>query len=221
MQIYYNPEPLFTSEGCDSTVILKLLVRPVPVDVVDFGIVPEYPGATTTLTNWSIYYDESMIAGWEWYLDDDTTPFATTKDASYIFTEAGHTVTLKVKGINGCWNEVTKEIPLLECPVPTLEVDKTVETCGLGTVTIEGSFEDADKISIKTLNSNGRKARLTVHNDGTFTITYNPTIANIGKVVEIVITATDSSISCPGKTESIFITVKPKPRIKTKGVCVE
>jgi len=210
-----------TSEDCDSTVVLRLNVYPTPVNVVDFGIAPGYPGATTTLTNWSIYYDESMIAGWEWYLDNNPSPFATTKDASYIFTEAGHTVTLKVKSINGCWAEVTKEIPVLQCPVPTLEVDKTVETCGLETVTIEGSFEDADKISIKTLNSPGRKARLTVHNDGTFTVTYNPTIANVGKVVEIVLTATDSSISCPGKTETISITVKAKPRIKTKGVCVE
>jgi len=191
------------------------------VIVVDFGIVPGYPGATTTLTNWSIYYDESMIAGWEWYLDNESSPFATTKDASYIFTETGHTVTLKVQGINGCWAEVTKEIPLLECPVPTIEVDTEVETCGLETVTIEGSFEDADEISIKTLNSPGRKARLTVHNDGTFTVTYNPTIANVGKVVEIVLTATDSSLPCAVATKSVFITVKPKPRIRTKGVCVE
>jgi len=210
-----------TYQECDSVVVVRLDVYPTPVDAVDFGIATGYPGATTTLTNWSLIYDESMVAGWEWYLDDDPNPFATTKDASYIFTEAGHTVTLKVQGINGCWNEITKEIPVLQCPVPTIEVDTEVETCGLETVTIEGSFEDADKISIKTLNSPGRKARLTVHNDGTFTVTYSPTIATVGKTVEIVLTATDSTISCPGTTESVFITVKPKPKIKTKGVCVE
>ena len=212
-----------TSEGCDSTVVVRLNVYPTPVNVVDFGIVPGYPGATTTLTNWSIYYDESVIAGWEWYLDDESTPFATTKDASYIFTEAGHTVTLKVQGINGCWNEITKEIPLLECPVPTLEVDKTSEiVCGLETVTITGSFEGADKISIQTLNSNGKKARVIVTGN-TFTVTYSPTIANVGKTppIQIIITATDSSTTCPGATKSVFIIVKHKPKIRTKGECVE
>ena len=216
-------KPFLTSEGCDSIVVVRLNVYPNPVNVVDFGVVSGYPGTTTTFINWSIYYDESIIAGWEWYLDDESSPFATTKDASYIFTEAGdYTVTLKVKSINGCWDEVTKDITIEPCPVPTINPDDTeVTACGLETVTIEGSFEDVDKISIKTLNSNGRKARLTVHNDGTFTVTYSPTIANVGKVVEIVLTAIDSTLPCAVATESVFITVKAKPKIRTKGVCIE
>ena len=211
-----------TSEGCDSTVVVRLNVYPSPVNVVDFGIAPGYPGITNTFTNWSIYYDESGIAVWEWYLNG--TLFATTKDASYIFAEEGdYTVTLKVKSINGCWDEVTKIVTIDPCPTPTIIVDDPeVEVCGLETVTITGSFSDADKITAQILNSFGRKARITVDNNtNTFTVTYSPTIANVGNVIEIVLTATDSSTTCSGTTESIFITVKPKPKVRFKGECAE
>ena len=210
-----------TSEGCDSLVVIRLNVYPNPVNVVDFGVVLGLAGTTTTFTNWSIYYDEGMIAAWEWYLGDESSPFATTKDASYIFTEEGdYTVTLKVKGINGCWAQITKDITIDWCPTPTIIVDEPeIEVCGLETVTITGSFEDADILKIKTLSSNGRKAKLTVSGNN-FTITYSPTIANVGKVVEIIITATDSTLPCAVATETIFITVKPKPTVRTNGECI-
>ena len=162
LQIY--TKTLIGSNGCGSTVILRLNVYPNPVNVVDFGIVLGLAGTTTTFNNQSIYTDESMIAGWEWYLDDDPYPFATTKDASTVIATAGaHTVSLKVKSINGCWDDISKNITIDPCPVPTLIVNKTSEiVCGLEIVTIKGSFEDADKISIQTLNSNGKKARVKV-----------------------------------------------------------
>ena len=109
------------------------------------------------------------------------------------------------------------------CTTPTIIIDNTSEeVCGLETVTITGSFSGTDVIKVQTLNSHGKKAWITVDkNTHTFTVIYNPTIANVGNTIEIVLTATGSSTTCPGTTESVFITVKAKPRVRFKGECVE
>ena len=225
LQVY--TKNLTASNGCDSLVILRLNVYPHPVNTINFAVVPDYAGVLPTIfTNQSYYLDESIIAGWEWYLDDNL--FATTKDASTIIPSAGtHTIKLRVTSINGCWDETSQTINVPSCPVPTISVtgSSTQTACGIETVTFTGTFSGADKLTVQTLGSHGRKARLTYEfiatNEGTFTISYTSTIANVNKTIQIILTAIDSSLPCPGKTQSFTVDVKPKPKVRFKGECAE
>jgi len=122
-----NESTLF---GCDSTVVLKLMVYPIPVNIVDFHADTVCVGEFTTLTNWSIYYDASLIDGWEWYLDGEPTPFSTIiNPPSTKFTVGTHNITLKVLGIGGCDYEVTKEILVRDSIIPTFALDPTYTYC--------------------------------------------------------------------------------------------
>ena len=85
---------LSTPQTCDSTVILYLLVT--PLYKPDFYVHAACEGVTT-FTNASLNYDEENILCWEWYLNDEQEPFATTEHASRILTpNVSYSVTLKV-----------------------------------------------------------------------------------------------------------------------------
>ena len=99
---------LSTSLGCDSVVTLELYV--VPVSQPDFGAGTPAAGMIP-LTNWSIVYDESDVAGWEWYLGSAGTPFATTKNASLPGTPGNsYTVTLVKLSKSGCDTKITHTV---------------------------------------------------------------------------------------------------------------
>ena len=123
-----HTEVFLTKHGCDSTVTLQLLV--LPAQVPDFGIHVACDGhlAQVTLTNWSLVFDETNITGWNWFLGNELTPFATTKDASITLTETKN-VTLQVIMKGGCMNKVTKEVEVecVMCPTDTFCVGETVD----------------------------------------------------------------------------------------------
>jgi len=172
------------------------------------------PDESIVLNNGDPYPDHvKNFAGWQyvgWMLDGDETLHTGNPSDELTSVTSPHTITY-------CYE------PIYLCQGSTIEVDKHDETvCGLGMVTIKGSFTNADGIKVETLDSNGKKPRVTVDtNTNTFTVTYNTTIANVGNVVTIIITATDSGTPCPAASETILITVKPKPTVRGKGECIE
>ena len=220
---FTHTQNLKATNLCDSTVTLVLTVDPAPVSIVNFGYTLGFAGTPSVFINQSIYMDENNIAKWEWFLDGATNSFATTKDAIIELTAGSHTITLVVTSIFGCEMQITKNITIGNCPTPNITSSAVpIIECGLTTTAeFTGTFSGADQLSVETNNSNGKKAKLTVTGN-TFTITYTTTVANVGKTVEIILTAKDSANpTCPANQRHFYVTVKPKPKVRGKGECVE
>jgi hypothetical protein len=137
-----------TALNCDSTVVLRLFVRPVLNP--SFGV--ECTSADVILTNWSMIFNESDITGWEWELNGGY--FADTKDATATLTGTGkHEVTLRVFTKGGCVNETTREIDCFLCPSDSVCLDETrdLHTFIDSTLSTQGAsfiFYTKDKVEI-------------------------------------------------------------------------
>jgi hypothetical protein len=170
--------------------------------------------------------DESDILQWEWYLDENNSPFATAKDASIVLTGPTHSITLQVVMANGCTNEVTKTVVLkspavCSCPdVPFITLTKQKDTvCVNATYTLTGNTFGGAVTNV-TLTKGGGAGTLSVTpsvplpstagQQEPFSIIYVPNSADAGSIVKIAVTTNvPTDPTCGAATDTLYLWVKP------------
>ena len=92
-------------------------------------------GETTTLTNLTtidgLTSSEVDASSWAWYLNNNTTPFAVTKNAARVFNN-GDRVRLHVVSPDGCVRDTTVTIAIHALPTPTVtsgSLERCLEEC--------------------------------------------------------------------------------------------
>jgi PKD repeat protein len=119
--------------GCEDiseTVISNILEGP----IVDFTIGGKCEDEVITITNLS----SGVIDGYTWTLDNDV--ISTESNLNLTFqTPAQHNITLSAAGNNGCFNEITKLLPIYSVPRPDFFINLPPFSCN-GTPT---QFNDA------------------------------------------------------------------------------
>jgi uncharacterized protein (TIGR02145 family) len=167
-----------TEHGCDSTVILRLFVYPVyKTDfIADIGCEDE----VTSFINTSIILDEGNVLNWSWYLDDSTTPFATTRNASKVMSAGYHEVRLELTSIGGCTNSTIYDFTVIDSVTPKFNISP-VTYC----VNDIPSILPNRSTNLITGNWSPDKISTGIAALGTNTYTFEPNVGNCARKVAL------------------------------------
>lgn len=122
-----------SSGGCIDTIVMPLLVRPLPP--VDFTVSNNCVNAPASFTPNASVMNLGTIASWLWDFGDGNT--STLQNPTHVYLTAGtFNVTLSVSDTIGCINSATKVLSIFAIPVASFSY--TFPACAQSTV----SFTD-------------------------------------------------------------------------------
>jgi len=150
----------------------------------------------------------------EFFDSDGITPLSYPTE----ITSAG-THNFFVKPVTPQCISALSNIKIVVAPKPVITLSETAKTvCEKELVTVTGTFANAGGVKITTLNGNGNNATITTGPGNTFTVKFTPGFPNAGTTVEIVLSSTNAD-PCETVSESLFVTVTPKPVVRPKVKC--